>query len=87
MVNALCDRVEAKTAKYAAKPNGIQQFQLLVHYDKAFQYNTPVEGVNFSYGEAVAAAADRIGNAVGVFDKIFVYVPTSNGQKVFRMYP
>jgi hypothetical protein len=66
---------------------GTYKFHLLVHYDKAFAYNTPVRGIDFGYAEAVQAAAARIGSAVGVFDKIYVYVPVTDGQKVFRLYP
>jgi hypothetical protein len=54
---------------------------------RAFVYNTPVLGIDFGYAEAVQAAAARIGSAVGVFDKIFVYVPVTEGQRVFRLYP
>jgi hypothetical protein len=35
MVDALCKVVEAKIAKYAAKPGAMDEFYLLVHYDKA----------------------------------------------------
>ena len=77
----------AKIAKYAAKPAGANEFYLLVHYDKAFVYNSPVQGIDFGYAEAVQAAAARIGIAVGVFDKIFVYVPVADGQRVFGLYP
>jgi len=87
MVDALCECVKAKTIKYAAKPPGADEFHLLVHYDKAFVYNTPVFGIDFGYAEAVRAAAARIGNAVGVFDKIFVYVPVADGKQAFRFFP
>jgi len=87
MVDALCEVVHAKIAKYAAKPSGTHEFHLLVHYDKAFVYNTPVQGIGIGYAEAVQAAAGRIGSSVGVFDRIFVYVPVSEGQKVFRIFP
>lgn len=87
MVDPLCEVVRAKIAKYTAKPAGTHEYHLLVHYDKAFVYNTPVHGIDFGYAEAVQAAAARIGSSVGVFDKIFVYVPVTEGQKVFRLYP
>jgi hypothetical protein len=87
MVDALREVVPAKIAKYAEKPIGSDEFHLLVHYDKAFVYNTPVRGINFGYAEAVQVAAARIGSSVGMFDKIFVYVPVTEGQKVFRLYP
>src|ERR1039457_680528 len=45
MVDALCECVQAKIARYQEKPNGMNEFLLLVHYDKARRYNTPVEGI------------------------------------------
>jgi hypothetical protein len=86
-VDALYDCVEAKIEKYSAKPPGMEEFHLLVHYDKAFTYNSPVHGIGFGYGEAVAAAGARIGDDVGVFDKIFVLVRITEGEKVFQLYP
>ena len=87
MVDALCECIEAKTKKYAAKPAGAAEFYLLVHYDKALLYNTPVLGIDFGYAEAVKAASDRIGNVVGLFDRIFVFVPVANGKRAFQLYP
>jgi len=87
MVEALVESITAKTTKYVAKPVGVYEFHLLVHYDKAFIYNTPVLGINVGYAEAVNAAAAKIAGAVGVFDKIFVYVPVTGGQQVFQLYP
>ena len=87
MVDALVGVVQAKIAKYTSKPAGIGEFHLLVHYDKALLYNTPVYGIDFGFVEAVAAASKHIGSAVGVFDKIFVFVPVADGEQVFRIYP
>jgi hypothetical protein len=86
MVDALCECITAKTTKCAAKPTGMGEFQLL-HYDKAFVYNTPVQGIDFGHAEAVKAAAARVGNSVGVFDKILVFVPVADGQHAFQLYP
>jgi len=87
MVDALVECVTAKTTKYPAKPVSAAEFHLLVHYDKAFIYNTPVLGIDVGYAEAVKTAAARIGNAVGVFDRILVYVPLADGQQAFQLYP
>ena len=87
MVDALFDCLQAKVNKYSAKPPNVNEFHLLVHYDQAFAYNSPVEAIGFGYEDAVAAVLARIGSAVGVFDRIFVYVSVNDGQKVFRMYP
>jgi hypothetical protein len=86
MVGALCDRVQAKVAKYRAKPRDMSEFYLLVHYDKAWAYNSPVKGIDFGYAEAVQAAATRVGNSPGVFDGIFVYVPMGEGERVLGLY-
>ena len=86
-VDSLVQCVTAKTTKYVAKPTGVSEFYLLVHYDKAFIYNTPVYGIDTGYAEAVEAAAARIGGVVGVFDKIFVYVPVADGPTIFQLYP
>jgi len=86
-VDALCEVIEAKIQKYKVNPMGTGEFDLLVHYDKAFAYNTPVLGIDFGYPEAVKAAAARIGTNAGVFKKIFVFVPVSDGQQAFQLYP
>jgi hypothetical protein len=87
MVDALFQCVQAKIAKYPAKPSVMDEFHLLVHFDKAWEYNTPVAGIDFGYAEAVQAAAARIGSSVGMFEKIFVFVPIAEGQQVFSLYP
>jgi hypothetical protein len=87
MVHALYDCIQAKINKYSAKPPNVNEFHLLVHYDQAFAYNSPVEGIDFGYEDAAAAVRARIGSAIGVFDRIFVYVSVKGGQKVFRMCP
>ena len=58
-----------------------------MHYDKGFVYNTPVLGIDFGYAEAVKAAAAQISGAVGVFDKILVFVPVAEGPQVFQLHP
>ena len=85
-VDALCENINMKIAKYSTKPTGLADFFLLVHYDfKAYAYNSPVEGIDFSYPEAVANASRRLGGETGIFDGIFVYVDTTDGQKSFKI--
>jgi hypothetical protein len=79
--------VQDKISKYPAIPTGMGKFYLLLHYDKAWTYNSQVEGIDFGYFGAVKAAAARIGSAVGVFDGIFVLVRVTNVEQVFGMYP
>lgn len=85
-VDALCGNINKKIEKYLVKPTGFGNFFLLVHYDfKAYTYNSPVDGIGFSYPEAVAEASRRLGGATRVFDGIFVYVDTTEGQKSFKI--
>jgi hypothetical protein len=61
-VDALCANINVKIAKYSAKPTGLVEFFLLVHYDfKAFAYNSPVQGIDLNYPEAVAKELPRGG--------------------------
>jgi len=85
-VDALYQNIKSKIDKYSAKPAGLANFFLLVHYDcKAFAYNSPVKGIGLSYPEAVAKVSRRVGGATGLFDGIFVYVDTTHGQKSFKI--
>jgi hypothetical protein len=86
VVDALYQCVQLKIHKYAAKPTGMHEFYLLVHYDKAFVYNSPVQGIGFGYREGVKAVSARIGNRVGHFDRIFVFVPVID-RPLFRLFP
>lgn len=86
MVDALAECITQKTTKYPTKPADAAEFHLLVHYDKAFVYNSPAVGIEFGYAEAVKAAAAKIRNA-GVFDKIFVFVPVADGWQAFQLFP
>ena len=87
MVDALAEVVQAKIREYVARPPGMDEFHLLVHYDQAWEYNSPVLGIDFGYAEAVQVVASRIGTRVGVFDRILVFVPIIQGQRVFQLYP
>ncbi len=85
MVDALCAQIQKKIDKYSGKPPGLDQFDLLVHYDKAFGHNTPAIAPGFGYGDAVANVAKRVGGNVGAFDQIWVYVNIAEGQ-AFKLY-
>lgn len=87
MVRALCDRIDGKITKYATKPDDLDEFHLLVHYDKAWAYNSPVETLNFTFADAARAATVSIGGEPGVFDKIFLFVPFNKEKPAFELYP
>ena len=87
MVAALKGRLAGKIQKYAARPGSLDEFDLLVHYDLAWAYNSPVETLTFKFADAARAGADFIGDDPGAFDRIFLFVPHNETQKVFQLYP
>ena len=87
MVDALLKRIEDKIQKYAARPAHLNGFDLLVHYDLAWAYNSPVETPWFRFADAARVGADFIGDDPGAFDRIFLFVPIEAGQRVFQLYP
>ena len=87
MVAALQDRLADKIQKYVARPDGLDEFDLLVHYDLAWVYNSPVETLTFKFADAARAGTDFIGDDPGAFDRIFLFVPHNEAQAVFRLYP
>jgi hypothetical protein len=87
MVAALLARLGDKIQKYAERPAGLNEFHLLVHYDLAWKYNTPVETPAFTFEDAARAAVSFIGDDPGVFDRIFLFVPHNGAQQVFQLYP
>jgi hypothetical protein len=76
-----------KIQKYAARPGELHEFHSLVHYDLAWAYNSSVETLTFKFADAAQAGADFIGDDPGVFDRIFLFVPHDEAQKVFQLYP
>jgi hypothetical protein len=88
MVEALLARLRDKIQKYAARPDGLSEFHLLVHYDLALEYNSPVETLDFKFADAARAGTKFIGDDPGAFDRIFLFVPHNDEpQKVFQLYP
>jgi hypothetical protein len=60
MVAALKARLADKIQKYAGRPGGLDEFDLLVHYDLAWEYNSPVETLTFKFAHAARAGAEFI---------------------------
>jgi hypothetical protein len=87
MVATLKTRLADKIQKYAGRPGRLDEFDLLVHYDLAWAYNSPVETLTFKFADAARAGAEFIGDDSGAFDRIFLFVPHNDTQKVFQLYP
>ena len=46
-----------------------------------------METLTFKFGDAARAGAEFIGDDSGAFDRIFLFVPHNDKQKVFQLYP
>lgn len=88
-VDALLEIIARKIAKYTLKPPETQMdsFYLLVHYNQALLYNTPVETLSFTYADAARVASRLIGDDSGAFQKVFLLLAVEPGQKMFQLYP
>ena len=87
MLEALVTILAKKIEKYESKPPGMSEFHLLIHYDQAWQYNTPVETPSFSFMDAAKFAAQSVETDRGIFDKIFLYVGIQGSESVFQIAP
>lgn len=89
MVNALCSLIAKKIEKYDLKPPRarMDEFHLLIHYNQALLYNTPVETLRFKFADAARAGAELIRDDPGIFDKVFLMLATEPEQRVFQLYP
>lgn len=89
MVDALCALITKKIEKYEAKAPQVQMddFYLLIHYNQALLYNTPVETLFFKFEDAARAASAFIGDDPGIFGRIFLLLAFQPGERVFPLYP
>lgn len=89
MVEALCSILGKKIEKYEVKPPQVHMdnFYLLIHYNQALLYNTPVETPFFKFQDAARAGSEFIGDDPGVFGKIFLILAMQPGEKVLQLYP
>ncbi len=85
MLEALYAALDKKRSRYSGKPAGMDEFHLLIHYDKALYYNTPIEGLNLKVEDMARKAKDYIGTNAGPFRKIFLYLAVEPGRKVFQL--
>jgi hypothetical protein len=89
MVNALLSIITKKIEKYEAKPPTVplDEFHLLIHYNQAWVYNTPVETPFFKYKDAARAAVESVGDDSGPFSRIFLFLALRPGEEIFQLFP
>jgi hypothetical protein len=78
MVDALCEGIEEKVQKYSAKPPAcrMDEFHLLLYYDQAVVYNTPVHG----FPQAAQAARLRLQGRAIPFTEIHLLNATGTPE-------
>lgn len=86
MLQALYDAIDDKRNHYKSRPKNLQELCLLIHYDQALLYNSPVETPRFKYEDAAKLGSMHVGANPGVFDKIFLYLAIHPGEKVFQIH-
>lgn len=89
MVDALQRRLAEKREKYlsSSELKSFGEFILIVHYDQALLYNSPVDAPDFGFKDAVAAARTFLEGNPGVFTRIFLLIALEPGGRVFQLYP
>jgi len=86
MVEALLTRLAAKIQKYTAIPANLSEFHLLVHYDQARAYNSPVETPFVKFKDAARVASAFVADDPGAFARIFLFC-SNESVEVYQLYP
>ena len=89
MVEALQRRLSEKREKYRSNNDlkSLAEFVLIVHYDQALLYNSPVDAPDFGFDDAIEEARAFLGNDPGAFTRIFVLIAIEPGGRVFQLHP
>ena len=88
-VNALVDRIDAKTSKYAGIHNAqlLDHFALLIHYGiRGMMHNTPYSGRSARLEDAARQAHVHLKTDRGEFDSAYLYM-NFNGGKLIQLFP
>jgi hypothetical protein len=89
MMNALKQRLTEKRDQYRnnEKLKAFDQSVLVIHYDTAFAYNTPVETPFFKFADAAVEARKFLAGDAGVFMAVFLLIALEPRGRVFRLHP
>lgn len=86
MRDALILALDEKREHYATKPGGMDEFHLLIHYDAALYYNSPISTPFFNVNDAFHIAKQHVNGAPGPFERIFVFLAIEPGETTFQVY-
>jgi hypothetical protein len=89
MSEALTQRLKEKREQYLSntKVRSLAEFVLVIHYDQALVYNTPVIGLKYGFNEAIEEAKTSLAGDSGAFTRIFVMKAVEPGGQVWKIYP
>ena len=83
MLQPLLELIANKKERYGSIGTGLDSLHLVVYYNSAFIYNSPVETAQFEFKDAFEDAADRarqfIGDDPDPFNRIFLFVAINDG--------
>ena len=83
MLVPLKELIERKTSRYGSR-TGIDDLSLIVFYNLAALYNSPVDTPLHPFHEVVKAAKDVVKGGKGPFDRVFLFIALEPGE-VFRL--
>jgi len=84
MVECLLELSEKKRTHYGTSKHGFDHLSLVLFYDQAFFFNTPVTTPWFTVSDAAARAQWAFANQPGPFDSAFVY--DSVAGNIFKLF-
>jgi len=80
MLQPLLELLAQKQEHYGNCGTGFDRLCLVVYYNLAVLYNSPVEGLNFTFQGAVQISREFIGDDPKPFDDIFLFLAINDGQ-------
>jgi len=84
MLQPLYGLLSDKIGHYSDSGTGFDEVYLVIHYNSALIYNSPVETKHFKFEDAVDAAREFVGDDTGPFDNIYLFIAVDDGQ-VFKI--
>jgi hypothetical protein len=84
MLHPLLELIAQKQEHYGNCGTGFNRLCLVVYYNLAVLYNSPIEALDFKFDDAVQIAKEFIGDDPKPFDDIFLFLAINDGQ-VFRI--
>jgi hypothetical protein len=86
MLKPLRKLVTEKIGHYSATRTGFDDLSLLVIYNLAAIYNSPVETPFHTFDDAAAELKQVIAENRGPFDRVFIYIALEPGARVLQVW-